>query len=249
MRQIVALLILTLALLSPAPAQDGSRLSLTAVQAAKEFKVYLDQTATAKGQLDLSAPPGSALFEKIFDTKAIQTLPAPTAIDLPWLSEWLNVAASTYLGIVNFGADPKGDPMQKTVQENVIRHEDKLALAMDFLLRLMPRMTVSADAFMQALPEKDRNVQTRQQGMGQIRSGYIQTISGALTFISGGPKADNSRLLARALRDTVDVWSKLASTEERQQLLSLLAQARTGAKDPAVDDNLIVVSKVLADIK
>ena len=249
MRQIVALLILVLTLVfsSSAPAQDGSRLSLTAVEAAKGFKIHLEQTAAAKSQLDLSAPPGSTLFDKIFDTQAIQTLPPPAATDLPWLSEWLNVAATTYLSIVKFGADPKAEPMQKAVQENVVRNEDRLSLAMDFLLRLMPRMTVSADAFMQSLPEKDRNLPTRKQGMDQVRSGYLQTVSGALSFISGDPKTDNARLLARALLDTVDTWSKLASAEERTQLLGLLAQARTGAKDPTVDDDLIAVSKVIAE--
>jgi hypothetical protein len=205
--------------------------------------------AAEKGQLSLSAPPGSTLFATIFDTKAVETLPAPTGPDLPWLSEWLGVAASSYVGIINFGADPKGEPLQKAVQENVARYEGNLSVAMDFLLRLMPRMAIAADAFMQALPEKERNLPARQQGMAQVRSGYMQTVSGALTFIGGGPKVDNSRLLAKALRDTVDVWSKLANAEERTQLLSLLAQARTGAKDPTVDDHLIAVSTAVAAIK
>ena len=249
MRQIVALLILALALVFPssAPAQDGSRLSLTAIEAAKEFNIYLVQAAVARNQLDLAAPPGSSLFDKIFDTRAIQTLPPPAALDLPWLSEWLNVAATTYLSIVKFGADPKGEPLQQAVQENVIRNEDKLSVAMDFLLRLMPRMTISADAFMQSLPQKDRSLPARKQGMDQVRNGYLQTVSGALSFISGGPKAENARLLARALRDTAATWSKLASAEERTQLLGLLAQARTGAKDLTVDDDLITVSKVVAE--
>lgn len=250
MRQIVALLILAfLGFPSQAQTQDGPRLSLAAVQASKEFKTYLDKTAAEKGQLSLSAPPGSTLFATIFDTKAVETLPAPTGPDLPWLSEWLGVAASSYVGIINFGADPKGEPLQKAVQENVARYEGNLSVAMDFLLRLMPRMAIAADAFMQVLPEKERNLPARQQGMAQVRSGYMQTVSGALTFIGGGPKVDNSRLLAKALRDTVDVWSKLANADERTQLLSLLAQARTGAKDPTVDDHLIAVSTAVAAIK
>lgn len=250
MRQIVALLALVvLSLSTPAAAQDGPRLSLAAVQASKDFKAYLDKAAADKTPLDLSTPPGSTLFATIFDTKAVEALPTPAGSDLPWLSEWLGVAASSYVGIINVGADPKGEPLQKAVQENVARYEDKLSIAMDFLLRLMPRMAVAADAFMQALPEKERNLPARQQGLAQVRSGYMQTVSGALTFISGGPKVDNARLLAKALRDTVDAWSKRANAEERTQFLSLLAQARTGAKDSAVDDQLIAVSTAVAAIK
>jgi len=250
MRQIVALLVFAFfAFPSQAPAQDGPRLSLAAVQASKDFKTYLDKTSAEKGQLDFSEPPGSTLFAAIFNSKAVEALPAPTSSDLPWLSEWLGVAASSYVGIINTGADPKGEPLQKAVQENVARYEDKLSVAMDFLLRLMPRMAIAADAFMQALPENERNIPARQQGMAQVRSGYMQTVSGALTFIGGGPKLDNARLLATALRDTVDVWSTRANAEERTQFLSLLAQARTRAKDPTVDDQLIAVSTAVAAIK
>ena len=250
MRQIVALLVLAfLGFPSQAPAQDGPRLSLAAVQASKDFKAYLDKTGAEKGQLDLSSPPGSTLFATIFDTKAVEALPAPTGPDLAWLSEWLGVAASSYVGIINFSADPQGEPLQKAVQENVARYEGNLSAAMDFLLRLMPRMAIAADAFMQALPEKDRILPARQQGMAQVRNGYMQTVAGAITFISGGPKVDNSRLLAKALRDTVDIWSKRANAEERTQFLSQLAQARTGAKDPTVDDHLIAVSTAIAAIK
>ena len=254
MRQIVALLILAVLgfpsqASAQAQAQDGPRLSLTAVQASKDFKAYLDKSVAEKSELNLSSPPGSTLFAAIFDTKPVEGLPAPTGSDLPWLSEWLGVAASTYVGIINFGADPQGEPLQKAVQENVARYEGHLSTAMDFLLRLMPRMALAADAFMQALPEKDRSLSARQQGMAQVRNGYMQTVDGAITFISGGPKVDNSRLLAKALRDTVDIWSKRASAEERTQFLSQLAQARTGAKDPTVDDRLIAVSTAIAAIK
>ena len=250
MRPIVALIALFFATsLTPAMAQDGPRLSLAAVQASKEFKAYMDKTAAAKGQLELSVPPASGPFAKIFDTKSLQALPPSTGPDLAWLSEWLGVAATSYVGIVNFGADPKGEALQQAVLNNVERYEDELATAMNFLLRLMPRVAVSATAFMQKLPEKDRNAPVRQQGVAQIRSGYLQTVSGAITFISGGPKAQNSQLVSIALRDTVGEWSKLATSDERTTLLTLLAQARTGAKDAQVEDSLLAVSTAVAAVK
>ena len=255
MRQIVALLAFvimslpTMSLPTLASAEDGPRLSLAAVQASKEFKVYLDKAAADKAPLDLSASPASILFATIFNTTAVETLPAPTGPDLSWLSEWLGSAASSYVGIINVGGDPKGEPLQRAVLENVTRYESELTKALDFLLRLMPRMALAAETFMQALPEKERNLPARQQGLAQVRSGYMQTVAGALTFISGGPKINNARVLAKALRDTVDIWSKRADAEERTQFLSLLAQARTSAKDAAVDDQLMAVSTAIAAIK
>jgi hypothetical protein len=179
----------------------------------------------------------------------LRALSPPSGPDLPWLSEWLSAAANSYVSLVNFGTDPKNDNYHQVVQTNVERHEDELSLAMDFLLRLMPRVASSATAFMQGLSEKDRNLPARQQGVAQIRSGYMQTVSGAMTFIGGGPRPANARLVSLALRETVDEWSRLATQEERTEMLSLLAQARLGAKDAAAEDHLIAVSSAVAAIK
>lgn len=246
---IISLVFACNALSLPARGQEGPRLSLAAVKASKEFKSYLDKAAAAKSQIDLTAPPASALFATIFDVKSLRALPPAAGPDLPWLSEWLGVAASSYIAVINFGTDPKSETYQQALQENVERHEDQLSRAMDFMLRLMPRLATSATAFMQALSPKEREQPVRQQGLAQVRSGYMQTVSGAITFIGGAPKVPNARLVSLALRDTVEDWSRRATAEERADLLNLLAQARLGAKDATAEDDLLAVSSVVSSIK
>jgi hypothetical protein len=252
MRKIVAAVaVLAFIIFTPqaARAQEGQRLALAAVQASKEFKAQVDKAAGAKTSVDLTAPPFAQLFATIFDVKALRTLPPPKGPDLPWLSEWLGVAASSYIALINFGTDPKSESYQQAVQANVDRHESELSAAMDFMLRLMPRLASSATSFMQALSPAEREQPARKQGFAQVRGGYMQTVSGAITFISGPPKPANARLVSLALRDTVQEWSRLATPEERTDLLNLLAQARLGVKDAAAEDHLVAVSTAVAAVK
>lgn len=249
MRFLVALAFAFTLLISPASAQDGPRLSLDAVQAAKDFRDYLDRTAAAKGALALSAPPASGLLDRIYNTKALLALPASIGADVSWLNEWLGVAGSTSTAILYFGADPKGPPTQPALEENVRRYEDVLARGFTFILRLMPRVISSVESFVGSLPEADRNTPGRQQGPARAHNGYIQTVSGCLTFVGGHVRPDNARLIARALRNTVNDWSSIATAQQRVQLLNLLAQARLGTKDPTAQDDLLAISTTIAAMK
>jgi hypothetical protein len=226
-------------------AQEGQKLTAGAAQASKEFTSYLEKTAAAKGKPNLFAPPAAPLFAKIFDAKALATLPPPTAKDLSWSSEWLGASASSYMAIINFGTTPQAANYQQVLEENVQRHEDEISNAMNFMLRLMPRVVVSAREFMQNLPEAERNQPTRQQGVKNIRDGYMQTVSGASSFVAGGVKVPNARLVARALSDTVAEWRELASADERKQLAEVIGQARQTIKDPEAETILGAISAAL----
>lgn len=230
-------------------AQEGPKLSAGAVQAAKEFTGHIGKTAAAKAKLDLTVPPAAPLFAKIFDTKALATLPAPTAKDLSWASEWLGASANSYMALLNFGTNPQAPDYQQAVEDNVQRYEDEISNAMNFMIRLMPRVAIAARGFMQSLSEAERNQPTRQQGLKNIRDGYMQTVSGAASFVAGGPKVPNARLVARALRDTVDEWRMLASAEERTQLADVVNQARQEVKDQEVSESLTAISSALAATK
>jgi hypothetical protein len=230
---------------SPAVAQDGQKLAAGAVQASKEFTSYLDKTAAAKAKPDLFAPPAAPLFARIFDTKGLATLPPPTAKDLSWSSEWLGASASSYMALINFNTNPQAPDYQKVLEENVLRHEDEISNAMNFMLRLMPRVVVSARTFMQGLSEAERNQPTRQQGVKNIRDGYMQTVSGATSFMTGGVKVPNARLVARALSDTVAEWRDLASPDERKQLGEVIDQARKNMKDAEAETILGAISSAL----
>ena len=163
--------------------RKASACSAGAVQAAKEFTSYIGKTAAAKAKPDLTAPPAAPLFGKIFDTKALAALPAPTAKDLSWASEWLGAGANSYMALLNFGTNPQAPDYQQAVEDNVQRYEDEISNAMNFMIRLMPRVAIAARGFMQSLSEAERNQPTRQQGVKNIRDGYMQTVSGATSFV------------------------------------------------------------------
>jgi hypothetical protein len=213
-----------------ANAQDGPKLSSGAVQASKEFNGYLEKTAAAKGKPNLATPPAAPLFAKIFDTKALTALPAPTAKDLSWTSEWLGASANSYMALINFGTNPQAPDYQKVLEDNVQVYEDEISNAMDF---------------MAALSTPERNQPARQQGVKNIRDGYMQTVSGATSFVAGGVKVPNARLVARALRDTVDEWSALTTPEERTQLIEVINQARESVKDADAEESLAILLSAL----
>src|SRR5262245_31087084 len=107
MRRTAIALGLVVFLSSAAIAQDGAKVSAGAIQASKDFMGYLDKTAAAKGKPNLAAPPAAPLFDKIFDTKILSSLPAPSAKDLSWQSEWLGASANSYMALINFGTNPQ----------------------------------------------------------------------------------------------------------------------------------------------
>ncbi len=241
MRPIAIALGLLVVFAPVAVAQEGPKLTAGAVQASKEFSGYLDKTAAAKARPNLNAAPAGPLFARIFDTKALGSLPAPSGKDLSWASEWLGASASSYMALLNFGTNPQAPNYQQVVEENVLQYEDEISNAMNFMLRLMPRVVISARGFMQTLSESERNQPTRQQGVKNIRDGYMQTVSGATSFVAGGPKVPNARLVARALRDTVDDWVALATPDERSQLVAVINEARQNVKDGDAEESLAIL--------
>lgn len=245
MRRIVIALSFIVLFASAAFAQDGQKMAAGAVQASKDFNSYLEKTAAAKAKPNLFAPPAAPLFAKIFDTKGLAALPPPTGKDLGWSSEWLGASANSYMALINFGTSQSAPDYQQVLEENVQRHEDEISSAMNFMLRLMPRVVVSARAFMQNLSEAERNQPARQQGVKNIRDGYMQTVSGASTFMAGGVKLPNARLVARALSDTVSEWRELATPEERKQLTDVISQARQSVKDAEAETILSAISAAL----
>lgn len=245
--RLTAIVLSFIVLFAPAAfAQDGQKLAAGAVQASKEFNAYLEKTASAKGKPNLFAPPAAPLFAKIFDTKALATLPPATGKDLGWSSEWLGASANSYMALINFGTTQQAPDYQQVLEENVQRHEDEISTAMNFMLRLMPRVVVSAREFMKNLSETERNQPTRQQGVKNIRDGYMQTVSGASSFVAGGVKVPNTRLVARALSDTVAEWRELATPDERKQLTDIIEQARQTVKDPEAETILASISSALS---
>lgn len=250
MRVIAAFVILVVAgFVLPASAQDGAKASRGAVQAGKELEGFIARSAAAKSRFDLSAEPAAPLFSKVFDTRTLRSLPPSAGADLPWLSDWLGVSGNVYMAIINFGADPKSEAYLQGVQANVERYEDEITSAIDFMLRLFPRVANSATDYAKSLTEAERNQPKRQKGLENIRGGYMKSVSGAIAFAGGDLKPTNARTVSLALRETVSDWGQVASSEQRTELSELLSQAQEAVKDPDAQANLAATAQALSAIK
>jgi hypothetical protein len=233
----------------PASAQDGAKVARGAVQAGKELEGHIAKIAAAKGRFDLSAAPAAPLFSKVFDTRTLRSLSPSAGADLPWLSEWLGASGNVYMAIINFGTDPKSETYLQGVQANVERYEDEITSAIDFMLRLFPRVSNSAAAYAKSLTEAERNQPKRQKGLENIRDGYMKSVSGAIAFAGGDLKPANARTVSLVLRETVPDWGQVASPEQRTELSDLLSQAQEAVKDPDAHADLAAAAQALSAIK
>ncbi|MGY0570121.1 hypothetical protein ACTGJ9_002845 [Bradyrhizobium sp. RDM12] len=74
---IVRILLILLAFVWPALAQDGIHELAAARDAAKAFKVYIDGVAKKGGRPDLTRPDVAALLGRVYDLDALGALPPP----------------------------------------------------------------------------------------------------------------------------------------------------------------------------
>jgi len=79
-------------------------------------------------------------------------------------------------------------------------------MAMHFVFRLMPRILHSVDLFKHQLPPKERTP-VREEGLNNIRSGFVETLCGALITIAQIKTPTNTRLITSAVGDGRDIWA------------------------------------------
>ncbi|WP_271592937.1 hypothetical protein [Bradyrhizobium sp. CCBAU 65884] len=89
---IVRILIVLLALASPALAQDGPRDAAAVGEAARMFRVYVEGVAKKGERPDLTRPETTALLGRVFDVEALGALPPAKASDMSWLMDWMDAA-------------------------------------------------------------------------------------------------------------------------------------------------------------
>src|SRR5580658_5589580 len=107
---IVRILLVLLALASPALAQDGARDAAAARAAAQAFRVYVAGVAKAGGRPDLTRPEVAALLGRVFDLGALNALPPAQAGDLDWLLDWMEAANATSKLFTRYGSKPGPQP-------------------------------------------------------------------------------------------------------------------------------------------
>ena len=220
---IVRILLVFLALASPALAQDGARDAAAAKEAAQAFRVYVEGVTKTGGRPDLTRPDVAALLGRVFDLDALNALPPAQANDVIWLLDWMDAANAVNKLFALYGSKPGPQPDLAAIQRNMTEYEDQYAVAVNFLIRGFAREAVSSQLFMASLAPEQRT-RVREEGLARLRSGAAEFILGAIrSVIQGAGKPDNARLVAAAIRDTREVWASNFLPQDRARMIEQLA--------------------------
>lgn len=220
---IVRILLILLALASPALAQDGARDAAAAREAAQAFRVYVEGVAKKGGRPDLTRPEVAALLGRIFDLHALNALPPTQGSDISWLLDWMDAANATNKLFTRYGSKPGPQPDLEALQRNMTEYEDQYAVAMNFMIRGQARQAVSSKLFMAELAPEQRT-RVREKGYAGARSSAAEFVLAVIcSTIQSGGKPANARLVAAAIRDTREVWASHFLPQDRARVLALLA--------------------------
>jgi hypothetical protein len=220
---IVRILLVFLALASPALAQDGARDAAAAKEAAQAFRVYVEGVTKTGGRPDLTRQDVAALLGRVFDLDALNALPPAQANDVIWLLDWMDAANAVNKLFALYGSKPGPQPDLTAIQRNMTEYEDQYAVAVNFLIRGFAREAVSSQLFMASLAPEQRT-RVREEGLARLRSGAAEFILGAIrSVIQGAGKPDNARLVAAAIRNTREVWASNFLPQDRARMIEQLA--------------------------
>jgi hypothetical protein len=219
---IVRILLVLLALASPALAQDGARDTAAAREAAQAFRVYVEEVTKNNGRPDLTRPEVAALLGRIFDLDALNALPPAQGSDLNWLLNWMDAANATYKLFTRYAAIPGPQPDWVAIQRNLTEYEDQYAAALNFMVRGFAREAVSAIMFMADLAPAQRT-RVRQEALAGLRGNAAEFVLEAICAVSGSRPA-NARQVAAAVRDTREVWASYFLPRDRTRVIERLAE-------------------------
>jgi hypothetical protein len=219
----VRILLVLLALASPALAQDGARDAAAAGEAAQTFRVYVEGVTKEGGRPDLTRPEVAALLDRVFDLDALNALPPAQASDLPWLLDWMDAANATNKLFTRYGSKPGPQPDLAAIQRNMSEYEDQYAAAMNFMIRGLAREAASSKLFMASLPPEQRTRVREEAVAGLSRNAAGTILATICAAIESGGKPANARLVAAAIRDTREVWASNFLPQDRARVIELLA--------------------------
>jgi hypothetical protein len=220
---IVRILLVLLALASPALAQDGARDAAAAAAATQAFRVYIEGVTKQNGRPDLTRPEVAALLGRIFDVDALNALPPAQASDVSWVIDWMDAANTAMKLFMRYAAIAGPQPDLVALQRNMIEYEDQYAAAMNFTIRGMARQAVTLNMFMAGLAPEQRT-RIREEGRARARGATAEIVRGAIcSVILGASKPANVRLVAAAIRDTREVLASYYLPQDRASTIELLA--------------------------
>ena len=116
---IVRILLVLLALASPAFAEDGLIDAAAARDAAQAFRVYVEGVTKKGERPDLTRPEVTALLGRVFNLDGLNALPPAQGSDLPWLLDWMEAANATNKLFTRYGSKPGPQPDLAAIQRNM----------------------------------------------------------------------------------------------------------------------------------
>jgi hypothetical protein len=241
-------LLLLVALLSPAFAQDGPQGAASAKDAAQALQTYLGDVAKAGARPDYTKPPASDLFHRVFDLAKLTALPPPTVADVGWLIQWFTAASLANKQIIYFDTKAGPNPDEMAVLRNLKEYENQYAAAVNFMIRLAAREATALSLFMDQLTPEQRTP-VREAGLLKARGGAAELLASAIGLVAQGIGPDNARLMSAAVKDTREVWATYILPDDRKQIISYLTKAIEMVGDDEVKANLVAVAETLTAAK
>ena len=250
MRTIYGALFALMLLAAPAAASDGKQAAAAAAEAAQALKRHAAHVAAAGKRLDLTVAPASEHFRRVFDAKSFAELPPAAASDMEWITDWIGAVSTANHALYDFGADPRRpQPDPAVLARNVRGYEDQMTVANIFQQRLFPRMLESGYEFLASLPEAERTP-VRLKGLAGVVVNYLDTIRGSICFAGDNTiKPANARMIAAAVRESIDIWSEYVEDDMRKQFISVLITAQQQTKDEETAEHFRAIQAALEAAK
>ena len=242
---IVRILLVLLALASPALAQDGARDAAAAREAAQAFRVYVVGATKKGGRPDLTRPEVAALLGRVFDLGALNALPPAQASDMDLLLEWMEATKETYKLIVLHGSKPGPEPDLTAIQRNMTEYEDQYTAALNFMIRLQARQAVTGKMFMAGLAPQERTAVREKAYVGFRSLSANMIVENVCAVILSGAKPANVRLVTAAIRDTREVWANFLLPQDRARVIELLDGLAKRAPDETAQIDIAAFTAAL----
>ena len=242
---IVRILLVFLALATPALAQDGARSAAAAREAAMDFRVYVDGVARKGERPDLTRPEVAAMLGRVFDLDALNALPPVQGSDIAWLLDWTEAANTVNKLILRYGSKPGPEPDLDALQRNMTEYEDQYAATINFLIRIQAREAVSMQMFWDGLAPAQRT-RIREQGFTGARRSMAEFILASVcAVVESGGKPANARLVTAALRDTREIWASSFLAPDRARVIAYLSNLPRQVPDETAQADLAAFSGAL----
>jgi hypothetical protein len=242
---IVRILLILLALASPALARDGARDAAAAREAAQAFRVYIEGVTKKGGRPDPTRPEVAALLDRVFDLGALTILPPAQGSDMDWLLDWMEAAKDTNKLLLFYGAKPGPQPDFAAIQRNMTEYEDQYTAALNFMIRLQARQAVTGERFMMGLAPAERTRVREKAYVGFRSMSANMIVENVCAVILGGAKPANVHLVTAAIRDTREVWASFLMPQDRARVIELLTGVATRAPDEAARTDIAAFTAAL----